>query len=646
MAFTFSRAHFRRALQTGILIAPCLCFAACGDDDEVLDASVDAAEDTMDAEMDTSPPPPECEYEGEYEEIADPPLYSPPWAFEPWISKDISDRDDTESFIEGFLSRDIPVGAVVLDSPWETHYNTLIPNPDRYPDFEGLVDQLHEQNIRIVLWTTQMINRTGIDAEIGGDTYIGPASNFQEGRTCDFYVNDGQLYFWWKGDGAGIDFFNEQAVAWWREQQDLVLGMGIDGWKLDFGEVYIRTTPGELPPVQTAQGEIDFNDYSAAYYQEFLRYGVRERGRDFLTMVRGYDVSYDHPARFYARPEHAPVVWMGDNHRDWGGVLDVLDHTFRSAREGYVVIGSDIGGYLDRDENDLTMTIPFDQEVFARWTALSGMMPFFQLHGRANLEPWNIEERTEETIELYRYWANLHSEMVPFWFSLAQEAYAGGDNIVQPVGDDARAWRRNGWLYRVGDAFLVAPVLEAGGIRNVPLSDPAATAMYDYWDESAAPRSPVEEIVNYEGATERGRIPIFIRAGAIVPMHIRSEFTQFGRPVANGRLTLAIWPDSRETTFNVHHEEGEATPVTANGGTITIGAAPEPLLLRVRREAVTTNVQIGGEALEAAADSDAFDALDADGEGWIYDADAKLVWIVLPASETERTITLEEADAT
>ena len=53
--------------------------------------------------------------------------------------------------------------------------------------------------------------------------------------------------------------------------------------------------------------------YSEAYYRDFLRYGVSKRGSEFVTMVRGYDVSYDIPARFYARPEHAPVVWLGDN---------------------------------------------------------------------------------------------------------------------------------------------------------------------------------------------------------------------------------------------------------------------------------------------------------------------------------------------
>src|SRR5262245_38512978 len=68
-------------------------------------------------------------------EIPEPSLATPRWVFEPWISKDISTADDTYAFVQGFRDRDIPVGAVVIDSPWETNYNTFVPNPDRYPGF-------------------------------------------------------------------------------------------------------------------------------------------------------------------------------------------------------------------------------------------------------------------------------------------------------------------------------------------------------------------------------------------------------------------------------------------------------------------------------------------------------------------------------
>ena len=51
--------------------------------------------------------------------LAEPVRYTPRWAFTPWISKDLSDGPDTYAFVDGFKSRDIPVGVVVIDSlPW------------------------------------------------------------------------------------------------------------------------------------------------------------------------------------------------------------------------------------------------------------------------------------------------------------------------------------------------------------------------------------------------------------------------------------------------------------------------------------------------------------------------------------------------
>src|SRR5215218_4577498 len=102
-----------RAPRIALFVAPLLglgLFAACSDP------------------APTPPPPDEsaCPVKaGAPEEIPVPPIHTPRWAFEPWISKDISTGADTRDFVKGFQDRDIPVGAVVLDSPWETNYNTF-----------------------------------------------------------------------------------------------------------------------------------------------------------------------------------------------------------------------------------------------------------------------------------------------------------------------------------------------------------------------------------------------------------------------------------------------------------------------------------------------------------------------------------------
>lgn len=582
----------------------------------------------QDAEIaDAAPPDGACGFNPDVvDEVSPPPIHTPRWAFHPWISKDISDRDDTLAFVQGFKDRDIPVGVVVLDSPWETHYNTFVPNPSRYPGFEQMVSDLRADGVRTVLWVTQMVNQVGLDFEAGGDRYEGPSPNLDEALRCDFLVQDGEMYTWWKGRGGGLDFFNPLARTWWHRQQDALYDMGIAGWKLDFGEQYITDDP-----MQTAAGPQTLQSYSEAYYADFYAYGAARLGTDeFVTMVRPYDKSYQFEGRFYARPEHAPVAWVGDNRRDWVGLLDALDHIFRSAEAGYVVVGSDVGGYLDFEDVGITPgpPVPFIWETFARWVAMGAMTPFMQLHGRANLEPWSLPERSEEAVAIYRYWAWLHEALVPFWYSLAEQAYAGGENIIRPLNADPEAWAGD-WRFMVGDAFLVAPITEAGGVRDVPL--PAGAQWYDWWHPEADALDGGQTLAAYD-ASDPQVMPLFVKSGAIVPLSVRNDVNGLGDAASADFWTLLVYPAEAPSSFTALDDEDQPVVIsaqrTADGITVDLDRAPAPLRLRVRADTPPTEISLNDAPLTA-LEGTTLDALV--NNGWLYEAATRSLWVQVPA---------------
>jgi alpha-glucosidase (family GH31 glycosyl hydrolase) len=418
-------------------------------------------------------------------------------------------------------------------------------------------------------------------------------------------------------------------VAWWHAQQDPLYAMGIDGFKLDFGEQYIP-----VDPISTAAGPIPKQTYSEEYYRDFFAYGVHRRGaEDFVTMVRPWDESYGFDGRFYAKKEHAPVAWVGDNRRDFLGLADALDHIFRSAAAGYVMLGSDIGGYLNLDDVDvLGPEIPFDQNVFVRWTAVGALSPFMQLHGRANITPWTVPQNVDETVAAYRYWATLHHELVPFFYSLAEEAYAGADPIVRPVGSESE-WAGD-YRYTLGDALLVAPILDATGVRDVALP---AGRYYDWWKPAAAPIDGSQTLAQYAVA-DPARIPLFVVEGAIIPARVSSALTGLGTAASAGYLTLLVHPASAPSSFVVHDEDGKMTEVSAQGSTITLSRAVDPVILRIRRDAATAAVTANGVALTARADRSAFDAAT---DGWLEDAAIGAVWVKLPAGESATSVQLQ-----
>lgn len=117
---------------------------------------------------------------------------------------------------------------------------------------------------------------------------------------------------------------------------------------------------------------------------------------------------------------------------------------------------------------------------------------------------------------MFKRWADLHTRLFPLWYGLAKEASDSGAPILRSPAlhypDDTRLHDVKD-AYLIGDALYVAPVVTAStAVRRVYL--PRGT-WFDFFD-AASPR--IEGGRELEVPAPLDALPVFARAGAIVPM--------------------------------------------------------------------------------------------------------------------------------
>jgi alpha-D-xyloside xylohydrolase len=199
--------------------------------------------------------------------------------------------------------------------------------------------------------------------------------------------------------------------------------------------------------------------------------------------------------------------------------------------------------------------------------------------------------------------------------------------------------------FTVGAAFLVAPILDASGVRDVAL--PAGDAWWDWWDAAAGARAGGTVVAAYD-ARAAGRVPLFVRAGAVVPAEVADGALGLGTAASAGRITLLVWAGGAATQVDVVEVDGSTRRVTAEptpgGYRITRGpAAGDAMRAAVVRFVTRDDVMRAGVDGVAATEAAGRDALDATDQGWWRDATLPGVWVRLRAGAAAQVVDLHFA---
>jgi len=493
------------------------------------------------------------------------PALLPEWAYGHWKSRDVYEHQrDVEADFDGYADHAIPLDAIVIDSPWETQYNTWEFNPHQFPDAPGMIGRMRASGVRTVVWITPWTNLESADGQRPPDLeserlHREPAPNYAAGAEGGHFVTtpEGDPYVarWWMGTGSPVDFTSSAAEAWWREQAKAVLRLGVEGIKADDGEGYY------LPD------EVRFADGSTGAEQAWGM-GLRYRH----SMQRALDEVHPGSGVVFGRPgwtgqQAVGITWGGDQASDFWSLRTLVAATLTAAASGFSNWSHDVGGYLGER---LVTRCP--HELLVRWAQFGCFTPLMQAHGRFEQEAWTYDERT---LRLYREAVLLHERLLPYVRAAAATAARTGLPIVRPLclsdPSDVRGWSIAD-AYGYGPALWVAPVLEHGARErevDLPRGD-----WIDFWTgEEIAGGGEIVVAAPLE------RIPVWVRRGAIVVTHPAShvaagvgdtpegerplEATLWGEPpcgramarLADGtriRWTRGEWstPPGRQVTFS------------------------------------------------------------------------------------------------
>ncbi len=430
----------------------------------------------------------------------------PYWAFGHWVWEDEKNTSTAvEALVDGYQKYNIPVDAVIIDSPWMNCYNDFLPDPDRYPNMNNLIDSLHLKGIRVLAFYTGCINSTTTDSRQGECEVFDYVVNNNYG------INQNEESRWWKGRGVHYDPTNVKAKEWWHTQVDVLHSMKFDGAKIDFGFAWFGDT------IQTSVGKMSRREFGYQYYSDAFDYNT-SKDDEFVAMTYAWS-----GWGLMGFPSKSHVNWVGDFSGDWKGIKDQVTNIYKSANYGFSGVGCEIGGYWGA---------PSTKEQFIRYTQLASLCPIMinggSLGAFAHHLPWNYDE---ETVSIYRKFVGLHDELSYYLFSTAVDAHLTQSTILKNCDLEQAS-------HFLGDQLFVKVISDSLPITSIQV--PKVDNWIDFWNDDIVHTS--KSLINKEYSI--GEYPVFVKRGAILPLNVSGNLLEHGDESSKCKVTFLIYPDS------------------------------------------------------------------------------------------------------
>ncbi|MGH7995214.1 MAG: TIM-barrel domain-containing protein, partial [Opitutaceae bacterium] len=255
---------------------------------------------------------------------------------------------------------------------------------------------------------------------------------------------------------------------------------------------------------------------------------------------------------------HHGAVWTGDIHSDYATLRAHPPEMLNTGLSGFTWWTCDTGGFLTGYyKND---RYGAHARLYERWMEFSAFSPIVRAHkAGGEPEPYAFGPETERAC---RHYLKLRYRLLPYIYSYAWEASRDGLPVTRALPlafpHDPGSLAAPGNEYLFGSELLVAPVLNEGQTRRRVYFPPGNWIDWDYgcaypggrWETVSAPLD---------------RIPVAVRAGAIIPMapDMRNTGAKPWDP-----LTLEIFPAGR-SHFTLYRDDGISFDYRRGAYTVT-----------------------------------------------------------------------------
>lgn len=508
----------------------------------------------------------------------------PKWAMGFWQSRErYKTQDELVGTLKEFRRRHIPLDNIVQDwSYWsEDQWGSHDFDPSRYPNPQAMLDSVHALHARFMIsvWPKFYTNTT----------------HFKEfdkqGWMYRQSVKDGLRD--WIGKGHTYSFYDAYAPGarrlFWKQMNDRLYSkfhQGIDAWWMDASEPNVRDCTdidyrkALCGPTGLGSSTEFFNAY-ALMNAEAIYNGQRSvvpNRRVFLLTRSG----------FAGLQRYSTATWSGDIATRWEDMKAQISAGLNFSVTGIPYWSMDIGGFCvenryvaGQDIWNKTGTENEDykewRELNTRWHQFGAFVPLFRTHGQFPYrEIWNIAPEGHPAYQSILYYMRLRYRLMPYIYSLAGMTWLKNYTIMRPlVMDFTKDTNVNniGDQYMFGTAFMACPVYTYKA-RSRKVYFPQSEGWYDFYSGQFL-QGGTEQTV----AAPYERMPLYVRAGSIVPVGPEMEYTD---QKTTDPVTLYVYAgkDGHFTLYedegiNYNYEKGAYTtiPVAYNDAskTLTIG---------------------------------------------------------------------------